>query len=231
MRPFSSITAIAVLVTPTLASAMDVNGYLVLTSDYVYRGVTYTDGDPAVQAGVDLSFESGFYVGGWGSTIDISNGPGRQRDWQFNYYLGYGYDVSDRWSLGANVVMYTFPGQTGSIDYSYEELSLAANYNDRVWLEYSWSPDLYGTGFDTHNVEALMEYPLPGEWILGAGGGYYDVSELAGDGYAYWQLGLGRTFGQVDIDLRFHDTSRWVPIISTPERAGSRFAVSLRVQF
>lgn len=213
------------------ASAMDVNGYLVVTSDYVYRGVTYSDGDPAAQLGVDFSVESGFFAGTWGSTIDIANGPGRQRDFQVNYYLGYMHDVSERWSLSGSVVAYTFPGTTGEFDYDYEEISLSANYNDRFWLEYSWSPDIYDTGYDTHHVEALVEYPIAGQWLLGGGTGYYDLSRFVGDDYAYWHIGLARAFDRFDVDFRFHDTSRSVPIVSTPERSGARASVSLRLQF
>ena len=35
------------------AFAADLHGYLVLTSDYVYRGVTQSDGDAAGQIGLD----------------------------------------------------------------------------------------------------------------------------------------------------------------------------------
>jgi uncharacterized protein (TIGR02001 family) len=216
---------------PVSAPASDLNGYIILTSDYVHRGVTYSDGDPAAQLGIDVSTGSGFFGGAWGSTLDIENGPARQRDLQVNYYLGYMHELTDRWSLSGSVVAYTFPGATGDVDYNYEEVMLAANYNDRFWFEYSWSPDLYGTGYETHNLESFLEYPVAGLWTLGGGIGYYDVSDFVGHGYAYWHIGLSRAFDSVDLDFRFHDTSRSVPVVSAPDRSGARGSVSLRVQF
>jgi uncharacterized protein (TIGR02001 family) len=122
-----------------VAAAADITGYAVLTTDYVWRGVTQSDGDPAIQLGGDVSFSSGFYAGIWGSTIDIDNGDGRLRDTEVNYYLGYRFDAGRRWTLGVSAIAYTYPGQKGAIDYDYEELILSANFDDRLWFEYAWS--------------------------------------------------------------------------------------------
>ncbi len=40
-----------------------------VVSEYRYRGMGQTKGDPALQGGVDFAHASGFYVGAWGSTI------------------------------------------------------------------------------------------------------------------------------------------------------------------
>jgi len=213
------------------AIAAELTGYAALTTDYIWRGVTQSDGGPAVQLGGDVALDSGFYGGIWGSTVDINTGGGRQRDVEVDYYLGYSHDIGERMTLGASLVAYTYPGQTGSIDYDYEELILSANYNDRIWLEYGFSPDLYNTGLDTHDVELFAEWPAGKRLVIGAGAGYYDVSSLSGDGYAYWELGVTWPVGRFDIDLRYHDTSRWVPIVSSPERSGPRAALTLRVTF
>ena len=215
----------------SFAFAAEFSGYAVLTTDYLYRGVTYSDNHGAVQLGGEISLDSGFYFGAWGSTIDIGNGPGRQRDLEVDYYVGYGHDLSNKWSIGANIVSYNFPGAAGSFDYDYVEYSLAGNYNDRVWLEYSYSPDLFHSGLSTQNIAVYTEWQAANQLTLGAGAGFYDVSKLTGSDYSYWQLGVTRPFGIVDIDLRFFDTSDWVPIISTPERAEERSVLSARIQF
>ena len=226
-RFFAFVATISV----TSTHAAEFTGYAVLTSDYVHRGVTYSDGHIAAQLGGDAEFSSGIYLGVWGSTVDIQNGPTRQRDLQANFYIGYSLELGNHWSMGANFVAYTFPGASGNVDYDYEEYSISANYRDRVWLEYSMSPDLYSTGYDTHNVDLLMEWALPNAFTLGTGIGYYDVSELSGSGYSYWQAGVSRPLGKIDLDLRYHDTNRWVPIVSTDDRAESRIALSVRFVF
>lgn len=211
--------------------AADVTGYAVLTSDYVFRGVSYSDGHASVQAGADVALESGLYFGAWASTVDISNGPTRQRDLQVNYYLGYTHELQSPWTFGASAVLYTFPDTVGEIDYDFVEYSVVGNFDDRAWIEYSYSPDLYHSGTRTHNLDLYAEWPLPAQLTLGGGAGYYDVSELSGSGYTYWQLGVTRPIGRVDIDLRYHGTSREVPIISTSESAEERVAITARFVF
>ncbi|MGH8223306.1 MAG: TorF family putative porin [Woeseiaceae bacterium] len=213
------------------AGAADPSAYLVLTTDYVFRGVTYSDGHPAVQGGADLALDGGVYFGIWASSVDLSNGPTRQRDLEVNYYLGYSHELHRDWTLDVNAIAYAYPGTEGDIDYDYFEYSIAANYKDRAWLEYSYSPDLFHSARATHHVELYAEWPLPGAFLLGAGAGYYDVSALAGSGYAYWQLGVTRPAGRFDIDLRYHDASRAVAIISTEERAEARIVLSARLSF
>lgn len=230
-KTFVSFVAAGMLSATTFSDAADLTGYLVLTSDYVYRGVTYSDGDIAGQLGGDLSFDNGFYFGVWASTIDISNGPSRQRDTEIKYYIGYSYEFDRNWSFGANVVAFTFPGDEGSIHYDYEEITVSANYADSVWLEYSYSPDIYNTGRSTQNLALLAEWPLANQFRLSAGVGHYDVSELTGSEYTYWQAGISRPVGFIEVDLRYHGTSSWVPIVSSADRADDRVVLSLRYQF
>ena len=213
------------------ALAADFGGYAAVTTDFVKRGVTQSNGDPALQLGTELSFESGIYLGVWASTIDISNGPTRQRDLEVDYYAGYSLDASDSWRISAGLVSYNYPGQSGNVDYDYVEYLLATSFNDRVWLEVAYSPDLYNSGRATTNVELYAEWPVGGIWAIGGGVGQNDTSELTGRSHLYWQLGVTAFLERVDIDLRFHDTNRSVPIISTPERAESRVSLTVRIPF
>ncbi len=213
------------------AIAAEFSGYVTLTSDYVKRGVSQSDSDPAFQVSGDISFESGFFFGMWGSTVDIENGPLRQRDQEVNYYLGFASDISESWQVSISAVAYDYPGQVGTVDYDYEEYSLGGNFDDRIWLEISYSPDLYGTGLSTSNIDLYTEWPLNSVWAIGGGAGYYDTSTIAGDAYYYWQLGITGSFKRASIDLRFHDTDNWVPIISTPDRADARLVLSLQIPF
>ena len=226
----ASVLLFAALFGSTSAAA-ELTGYAVLTTDYVFRGVSYSDSHGAVQLGGEISLDSGFYLGAWGSTIDISSESGGQRDFQLDYYLGYTLDVSNKWSVGANIVSYNFPGAEGLFDYDYFEYSLAINYNDRVWFEYSYSPDIYHSHYSTQNFELYTEWQLGGELTLGVGAGFYDVSNLSRSDYSYWQLGITHPFGVINLDLRYFDTSDWVPIVSTPERAEERIVLSVRYQF
>jgi len=224
---FLSLLAIAA---PAIQAA-EFSGYVTATTDYVKRGVSQSDSDPALQLAFDLDFDSGFYLGAWGSTVDIGSGPGRQRDQEVNYYVGFNAAVSDRWTFGTNVVAYTYPGMEGHVDYDYIEYALTANYDDTLWIEYAYSPDLFSTGYDTHNYEVHAERALFSAWLLDGGVGYYDVSQLSGNGYGYWELGLSHPVNQFEFDLRYHDTNRPVRFMSSSDRAKSRVVFSISYSF
>jgi len=213
------------------ASAAEFGGYVALTTDYVKRGVTQSDGNPALQLGGDVSFANGLFLGAWGSTTDIDNGAGRQRDREVNYYLGYAFDATKSWRISTHAVAYEYPGQSGGINYNYREISIVGSYDDRLWLEFSYSPDLYHSGLSSTNVDLFAEWPLNNIWSIGAGAGHYDTSNLTGRAYLYWQLGITGSFKWADVDLRIHDTDTWVPIISTRDRAKTRLVLKVQIPF
>ena len=62
--------------------------YGALTSDYVCRGVSNSDEHAAVQLGLEVSTDSGFFGGIWASTTDITNGD-RHRAREVDYYFGH----------------------------------------------------------------------------------------------------------------------------------------------
>jgi len=59
-----------VLIFGKYSAAAEFAGYVALTTDYVKRGVSQSDSDPALQLGADVSFTNGFYLGVWASTTD-----------------------------------------------------------------------------------------------------------------------------------------------------------------
>lgn len=229
MRVLTAWSLLLLLSRPVLAA--DLGGYITLTSDYVKRGVSQSDGHGAVQLGLDANFDNGVYLGVWGSTVDIHNGPARYRDKEVNLYLGYRWDATQKWQFGVAAVAYEYPGQTGDVDYAYAEYKLTANFDDRFWIEYAYSPDLYTTGRESHNIEALAEFGIGKAWAVSAGIGIYDVSDLVGDEYRYWQLGTTWRLRYADVDLRYHDTDKAVFIISTPARAKARVVLSVSIPF
>ena len=213
------------------ATAAELTGYVVLSSDYVQRGVSYSDDDPVLQLGGDVLFQSGFFLGAWGSTLDVAGNNGSQRDFEVRYYVGYGHELADDWAIAANAVLYTYPGSGGSFDYDYEEYSLALNFRDRYWLDYAVAPDFYGTGRSTWSLAMLGEWPLPNKFRLSAGIGHHDLSDLSGSTYRYWQFGISRLINRIDLDLRYHGASDWVPVFSTAERTDDRVVLGIRLQF
>ena len=67
-------TAVAgLLVASSAASAIEISGNVALTTDYIWRGMSQTDGSPAIQGGFDADFGNGIYAGAWGSNVDFGS--------------------------------------------------------------------------------------------------------------------------------------------------------------
>lgn len=204
------VAAGIVLATATGAAADSLSATVTGTSDYVFRGISQTGNDPALQGSLDYAADNGVYVGAWASTIDFG-APG-EPDAEVDLYAGYAFDVND---LGVDVsaVYYWYP--EGPSDYDYLEFILALSHdiNDATWSgQIAVSPDYFGnTGF-SYYLSTGLSVPLC-EWLsLDGNVGYQsveDIDDITGSGFPYWDwnVGLVATFEQFTFDLRYVDTN------------------------
>jgi uncharacterized protein (TIGR02001 family) len=87
-KQIAFITAIATIggLSAGSALALDVTANAGAVSEYVFRGVPSSDGKAAAQGGLDAAWDSGFYLGTWGSSVDFDGSDGVEVD----FYGGYG---------------------------------------------------------------------------------------------------------------------------------------------
>ena len=93
-------TALAAIAFAGSASAEGAVSYNIgVTSDYVFRGWTQTDGSPAVQGGVDYA-NGIFYAGAWASNVDFA-------DYEVDLYAGVK-PVVGNYTFDVGVVTYQY---------------------------------------------------------------------------------------------------------------------------
>ena len=87
----------------SLPSYAAVSANVSFASDYIWRGMTQSDG-PAISGGFDYEADGGFYAGIWGSNVNFNDGAGSELD----YYFGYGFEAG---SIGVDVgyIAYDYP--------------------------------------------------------------------------------------------------------------------------
>ena len=219
----ASVCSAAVLALAGTASAQDVSFNLTATSDYVWRGVSQSDEDFAIQGGAD--FESGiFYAGTWASTVDF----GDETDAEWDISLGVapsaaGFD----WDFG--VTHYMYMGDADGSDYDFTEASAAVSRAIGAvtyGLKVAYSPDFFGAEDDATYLEANFELEPAPQWSVSGAVGQQWVD--SGADYLGWNLGVGYAFNDVfGLDLRYHDTNEhdWGDIYD------SRVVVSLTAGF
>jgi uncharacterized protein (TIGR02001 family) len=111
-----SAVALAVLSVPAFAQdepapALTVTGSAAVVSDYRFRGISQTDKRFALQGGLTVTHESGFYVSTWGSSIDdyVAAGSDQELDLIAGYSRTFGAATVD-----VGVLYYYYPGSGGA---------------------------------------------------------------------------------------------------------------------
>lgn len=163
-----------------------------------------SSGNPALQIGIDYEHDSGLFVGAWASTIDLTSGLGR-RDVELDFYAGYHYAADAPWQVGLMLLRYTYPGETGTHSYAYNEVLLAASAGEHFFLELGYTDDLYGLDRSGRHWEIRTEWPIAGVWMFGAALGENDLSQLYARRYRYWDVGASARFSRFTFDLRWYD--------------------------
>lgn len=85
------------LAAPTHAGDLSAN--VSVTNNYIWRGLTQTENEAAVQGGIDYADDSGFYVGTWVSNVNY--GPSDVYSYEHDLYAGYAFSTGDiSWDFG-----------------------------------------------------------------------------------------------------------------------------------
>lgn len=203
--------AIAAMVSPAAAEDREFSWSVTLgaTSDYVFRGISLTEEDPAAQGSIDMSYGI-FYAGAWASNVD---GAGFE-PWELDLYMGITPSLG-QFNFDLGLVGYLYPAADDSGEY----IEFKAGVNTEVvknltagaifW--YTPDQDNYSEGY---TIEGTLAYSLPQVGIFEPSiSGLYGYTEadaagffLGEDSYSYWNIGLGVAVEKFSMDFRYHDT-------------------------
>lgn len=105
------------------SSPITISGAATLTSDYRFRGVSQSDEGMAVQGGITISHESGFYVGAWGSNL-AGWGTFGGANMELDLIAGFKLPVGEG-TLDAGLTWYMYPSGASETDFAelYAKLS------------------------------------------------------------------------------------------------------------
>ena len=191
--------ALALLAPPPARAQAEpgpIGGTLAVTSDYIYRGVSQSDGHGALQADLHASSSAGTFAGVWATTRDDDFEP-RTSD-ELQLYAGQRFTLGSAWTATVAGRADYFVGGRARHSDDYQEISASLSWLDRYTLSLTAIPNAvryqsevvqYG-GF---RYEYYQVYRSPafvadasGQWLLREGllgGGLY-VTAAAGYYYA-----------------------------------------------
>lgn len=203
-----------------------VSGNAAVTSDYVFRGVSQTEEDFAVSAGVDATNGS-FYLGAWASNVSYAGDD--DTDAELDLYGGFRPQIGD-WTLDFGVVGYLYLEEPDGADYDYVELKAGASRPvgpATVSVTGYWSPDFFGASEDeAFYLETAASISPADRWTVSAAVGRQWVS--SDFDYTTWNLGAAyQLTDRLALDLRYYDTDAH----DFGSVYGSRAVASLKATF
>lgn len=119
-----------------------VTGSAAVTSDYRFRGVSQSGGDIAIQGGITVSHASGFYVGTWGSSIDLGSLYGST---ELDIFGGWTGEVASGVTTDVGLLYYAYPNGSGGDSEFFEPYAsvsgMAGPAKVKLGVTYAWKQD------------------------------------------------------------------------------------------
>ncbi len=191
MMKKTTFLAASVLAAMTFTSSIalaesPLTGNINVTNNYLWRGVTQTADQAAVQGGIDYAHDSGFYLGGWASNVTFTTPTGYELD----VYAGYGFDAGPV-GLDLGYIAYVYPVGVGEDDFA------------EVYLNASWEMLTAGAAYtvskeassDNKNDIYLYigaEFEVKKDLTLGLLVGNYNYDEPTASDYTHFMVSLSK---------------------------------------
>jgi uncharacterized protein (TIGR02001 family) len=195
-------------------------GGVALTNNYIFRGITQSDDDAAIQGNLNYALETGFagtsvYGGVWGSNVDFNDGDGAhvELDWSFGL-SGEILDSGVKYTMGG--IYYSYPSRS---EYNYWEVAPTLAYAPLEWLTVqgglNYSPDYFnGSGNGWYpNGGVKVGIPIPENWFTLTLEGYTGHQwiehndRFGADDYQDWKLGLSVGIKMLTLSAYYTDTN------------------------
>lgn len=210
------------------AQATELSGNVALTTDYVWRGTTQTQGDPAVQAGFKLAGDSGFYGSVWGSNVEFA--PETHASSEFDFTVGWAGDLAPDWALDVNVLRYQYPSTT--VDLNWTELNGTLTYAGNYWLSMGWSPEALGSDESGLYTQLGARFPINDAFRIEAAAGYYYLDDVYDDSYAHGLISaVWAVKAPLELRLTAHATDSSAERIFGDDFAGDRIEAAVQASF
>lgn len=203
-KTITSAMLTAALMTPAVLvrAEMSVSANVALASDYVFRYVSQTMEEPAIQGGFDLDTGVGVYLGTWASNVDF----GDDANIEIDLYGGYTTEFDNGFGIDVGVINYEYFDNNANDNLvevyggiSYKWISATAYFGVNNSLKDDGDTDKYVW------LQAGVEYPV-GPITLAATAGTLN-SDKADVDYSGWSIGASTEAAGLTFGLTYYDTN------------------------
>jgi uncharacterized protein (TIGR02001 family) len=205
----------ASMATPLMAAPL--SGNAAVTTNYIFRGLSQSGGNPAVQAGLDYdlgAFLPGLAVGTWASSIDFGNTAGGDplAPMEWDIYGSYTGSITDAFSWSVGTIGYLYPSTASGNDFNWVELWGGLAYNFGMFSvtgKLYYSPDYVALGTHELYYTAGVSVPLGDILSFNASVGHTDLENSVFPvikDYTDWNLNVAATMDNFTLTVGYTGT-------------------------
>jgi uncharacterized protein (TIGR02001 family) len=193
----------AALVAVSPAAAQKVSGEIGVVSDYRYRGLSLSGGNPAVQGSLTFEQDSGWYAQAWFSTLGSSDPAASEIDLSGGFAKG----LSDHLGIDISATFFAYPDAPADAYFEATAAATLSRGQASARLGFSVVPPQRATGHDANAYAfgeaelALPHVPLTVKAAIGYERGAFD--EAADGGKWDWTLGGDLKLGPARFALAY----------------------------
>ena len=241
-RPVWAAITLALAVPAPAAAAALPNGFTLsgeaaIVSDYRFRGISLSEGRPAVQGGLTLDHESGLYGAVWSSSIARSEGGANA---EVDLVAGFATELGGGVEADLSVAYYLYPSDS-AISFVEANATLSRSFGPATpRLGISYAPaqgtmrDSFGIERDNVHLFAGLELAVPGAPVtldgqIGFESGYFDACETGGK--VDWRIGGILALHGFSLGLHYTDSDAMLHDARGRDLAGATTVVSLGFSF
>lgn len=230
------LTLIAFIISTAPAKVLsqeqfDFSGNVEVVSDYVYRGISQTDENPALQGNIDLNYDD-FKVGVWGSNVDF--GEDANANIELDFYTAYT-KTFDKLSWENGLIYYFYPGAESDFHLDYGDIYSNVYYDfDKFEINagLTYSPDFSGNSGETYYPNVGISFGLLYDLKFKASMGRQIVQDNINaevPDYTDWGLELSYPWEDFTIKLKYADSD--IEKDFCPDICGARGIISVAKAF
>jgi uncharacterized protein (TIGR02001 family) len=187
-----------------------VSGSVAATTDYLFRGVSQTGSDAAIQGSLMASHTSGVYAGVWASSVASGiNKDGSEMDFSLGYTMPLALTPNLKSTLDVGYTRYAYAGSGADVDFNelYAKVGVADSLmkDDKFTLGLAYSDDYFNNSDQFVYVSGDYNAPITGTnfgVVTHVGFNSFDSKDqmtkalgFVGSDESYIDYKVGATFG------------------------------------
>jgi len=218
------------------AEAQTTQGSLILTSDYLERGVSKSADQPALQLDVHAANAAGWIAGLFASNTQYQST--QARDAELDLYVGYGRTIADDWRARVLLGGYWYPWNANGSGYDYGEVSCDLAYRDWLSAQVTYSPDsprvVLPAGLvsvTAASAQVSVQQPLGRGLFASAGLGYAHYGGVSSLDYGYFSAGVDYERAPLSLSVYYVGSSAAAKTLYDNGSGGGRWVGTLIWRF